>query len=295
MGMPVYNGENFIRGTLDSLLAQTFEDFELIISDNGSLDKTQKICEEYADLDKRIRYYRNPENRGAAWNYNRVFELSKGEYFKWAAHDDVIAPEYLGRCVEILDRYPSVVLCFPGINYIDESGTVLNTQRENLSIYSESPKKRLRDLVCHQLRSDDIFWAIFGLVRKKALEKTSLIQNFVASDQVLLLEILLLGDFHQVSENLFYRRNHPSTSTRKYTSPKKRMKWFDPDKNSRIVLPAWNLLFKHMLSIKRAKLDMRESLCCYFEILRRFANRWRTLGGELKMVALEVIGNKTIE
>ena len=103
IGMPVFNGENYLAEALDSLLTQTFSDFELIISDNASTDKTEEICRAYAVRDQRIRYFRNQENLGASRNYNRVFELSSGEYFKWAAHDDLCAPEFLGRCVDVLD------------------------------------------------------------------------------------------------------------------------------------------------------------------------------------------------
>ena len=95
IGLPVYNGENFLEFALDSILGQTFQDFELIISDNASTDATESICRRYAAKDSRIRYYRNPNNQGAAQNYNRVFALARGEYFKWAAHDDVCKPNYL--------------------------------------------------------------------------------------------------------------------------------------------------------------------------------------------------------
>ena len=110
IGMPIYNGDEFLKEAIESLLNQTFEDFEIIISDNASTDQTQQICRYYADLDPRIRYYRCKENLGAAWNYNRVFELSYGEYFKWAAHDDYCAPSFFERCVEALDRDRNIIL-----------------------------------------------------------------------------------------------------------------------------------------------------------------------------------------
>ena len=109
LGLPVYNGENFIAQAIESILAQTFTDFELIITDNGSTDRTPKICEAYAARDRRVAYSRNPENLGAAPNFNRAFALSSGRYFKWVAHDDLIAPEFLARCVKVLDNDPSVV------------------------------------------------------------------------------------------------------------------------------------------------------------------------------------------
>ena len=111
IGMPVYNGENFVKGALDSILAQTFQDFELIISDNASTDKTKEICQKYAAKDQRITLLCNEKNVGAAKNYNRTFYASSGKYFMWLAHDDLIATEYLERCVEILEQNPSIVLC----------------------------------------------------------------------------------------------------------------------------------------------------------------------------------------
>jgi glycosyltransferase involved in cell wall biosynthesis len=122
VGMPVFNGDRFIAETIDSILAQTFGDFELIISDNASTDGTEKICRQYADDDGRIRYVRNRENLGAAYNYNQTFHLSSGDYFKWACHDDLLRPEFLERCVEVLDRDPSAVLVYTDWAPIDETG-----------------------------------------------------------------------------------------------------------------------------------------------------------------------------
>src|SRR3954471_8256298 len=100
IGLSVYNGEPFIREALDSLLSQTFRDFELIVSDNASTDGTSEICEAYAARDSRVRYYRNEKNMGAGWNTRRVFSLARGQYFKWAACDDICAPEFLERCID---------------------------------------------------------------------------------------------------------------------------------------------------------------------------------------------------
>ena len=126
LGLPVYNGETFLAETLDSLLAQTFDDFELVISDNASTDDSQQICERYAALDPRVRYVRQVENRGAAWNFGEVFRLARGEYFKWCAHDDVCLPEFLAECVKVLDETPSVAWCMTGIEVIDRFGNPLD-------------------------------------------------------------------------------------------------------------------------------------------------------------------------
>lgn len=291
IGLPVYNGENFIKAAIDSVLAQTFEDFELIISDNASTDRTQEICQSYVALDKRVRYYRNPQNIGAARNYNRVFASSTAEYFKWIAHDDVIAPAYLQRCVEVMDRDQNVTVCFPAITYIDALGNVLKQQREeNLSIRGSRAAARARVMVNHQLKSTDIFWAIFGLMRCSALRQTPLHGSYVASDQVLLIQMLLLGEFYQVPEPLYFRRDHPFASMTKHRSPQERQAWFDTQKKQRIILPNWNLLFKYLSSVKRAPLTSSTKMRCYYEVFRRFTNQWRNLAGEFKLVAAQIAG-----
>src|SRR6185436_6923974 len=104
IGVPVYNGERYLAATLDSLLAQTFDNFEIIVSDNASSDRTAQLALEYAERDSRVRYTRNPRNLGAGANYRRAFQLSRGQYFRWSAADDISAPESLARCVEVLDR-----------------------------------------------------------------------------------------------------------------------------------------------------------------------------------------------
>src|SRR5262245_17532257 len=110
IGMPVYNSEKYIRQAVDSFLTQDYEHLELIISDNSSTDGTQEICLEYAARDKRVSYYRNERNMGMTWNENRLFELSRGEYFKWAGSYDFIAPSFLSACKRVLESDPTVVL-----------------------------------------------------------------------------------------------------------------------------------------------------------------------------------------
>src|SRR6516165_10634650 len=110
VGLFVYNGERFLEETLQSILNQTFTDFELIISDNASTDRTGEIAQAYAKRDGRIRYHRNEKNMGAGWNARRVYELATGKYFRWATVDDLLAPELLRRCVEILESDPGGVL-----------------------------------------------------------------------------------------------------------------------------------------------------------------------------------------
>jgi Glycosyltransferases involved in cell wall biogenesis len=143
IGLPVFNGEKYLREAIDSILAQTFTDFELIISDNASTDRTEEICKEYEAKDPRVRYYRNELNLGAAPNYNRLVELSRGEYFKWACHDDLCAPEFLEKCVEILEQNSPIILCYTRTLIIDENGKpILDDFGDDLNLQMPKPHER---------------------------------------------------------------------------------------------------------------------------------------------------------
>ena len=112
IGMPVHNGQRFIRSAIESLLSQTCGDFELVISDNASTDATEAICREYQARDARVRYSRSERNLGGPANFRRVFHLCSGELHKWATADDYWEPTFVERCVEILDARPDVVLAY---------------------------------------------------------------------------------------------------------------------------------------------------------------------------------------
>ena len=263
IGLPVYNGENYLAEALDSLLAQTYTHFELIISDNASTDRTPEICQVYAARDVRIRYYRNGENLGAAANYNRVFALSSGKYFKWAAHDDVHAPEMLEQCMEVLERDESIVLCHTKTVIIDEHGKPYLNYLAKLDTMSDRPSLRFRETIgehwCYQ---------VFGVFRSSVLEHTRLIDRYSDSDRVLLAELALRGRVHEVPRILFFRRDHPETSTRRYVSIGDRMAWFDPKARPGVCLAYW-LKFKGYLSaISRAPLSRRERFLTYVQLSR---------------------------
>ena len=271
IGMPVLDGEKYIRESFDSILAQTHSDFELIISDNASDDGTQEICKSYAKRDPRIRYYRNEKNLGAARNFNRVFELSSGRYFKWAAHDDVIAPEFLERCVKELEGDASLVLCHTRTIYIDEAGRTLGNYAISLNrTGSLRPQDRFGDLIrfdywCHE---------VFGLIRASALAKTRLIGGFIGSDRNLLAELGLIGRFHEIPEYLFFSRDHPDRSIRAMPAPHMRREWFDPTGKGQTVFPHWRNFIEFVKSVKRASLSRSERASCYIKMAFWFGKTW---------------------
>lgn len=264
IGLPVYNGENFIQAAIESILAQTFEDFELIISDNASTDKTQEICLRYVARDPRVHYYRSEENMGASWNYNRVFELSRGAYFKWSAHDDVCAPDFLKKCVEVMEKDPSVVLCFPQTKIIDAQGEIVGNSDFKLDTDSESPSKRFASLIL--ARGHKCFEA-FALNRREAIEGTRLMGNYPVSDRVFLGEMALRGRFFMVPEYLFFNRCH---STQSVTIPtlQQRAQWFDTKMKGRIVFPDWRVFAEYWRAIGLAPINRREKIRCYWHMLK---------------------------
>lgn len=147
LGLPVFNGENFLEEAIRSLLAQTFNDFELIISDNASTDRTAEICRTYASQDARIRLFRAEANQGAAPNFNHVAVRAEGRYFKWVAHDDLCAPAYLETCVRVLDEQPDVVLCHTLARHIDENGTPRGVYKEDQGFDQDTPAERLSNMI----------------------------------------------------------------------------------------------------------------------------------------------------
>src|SRR5262249_26492963 len=137
------NADRYVREAIDSILAQNC-DLELVISDNGSTDQTEEICREYAARDPRVRYFRNSENRGAAWNYNNCFKLSSGKYFKWAAYDDKLAPDFCSKCISVLENNPDFVLVYSWASVIDEDGNFLRFDSDKLNLPDTKPYTRFK-------------------------------------------------------------------------------------------------------------------------------------------------------
>jgi glycosyltransferase involved in cell wall biosynthesis len=266
IGMPVFNGEKYIRFALDSILAQSFQCFELIISDNASTDRTQEICLEYVAKDKRIRYYRNKQNIGAARNHNRVFELSVGEYFKWAAHDDILAPDFLSQCLNVLDRDPSTVLCHSKTGRINERGELLGKYEPKIRYSSSKAHQRFGDSIAF---SNDAWVLLFGLIRPNSLKMTRLFQSYIGSDRNLLAEISLTGRFYEIPNLLFFRREHGQAYTNKnYKNHHEQLAWWTKTNLNKLVFPYWRRYIEYFNSVRRMHLKWIEKQMCYAQIIK---------------------------
>jgi glycosyltransferase involved in cell wall biosynthesis len=211
IGLPVFNGERYLARAIDSVLGQDSRDLELVICDNASSDRTAEICAAYARGDPRVRYHRNPLNLGAGPNYDRCFGLARGTYFKWAAHDDRLAPDYLSRAVAALDAAPEAVLCTTGVAEIGPGDEVRRMYRNVFpGIDAPSPARRLAALIHTRHECEDFF----GLFRREALLGSSLHGTHSGSDRVLLAEMALRGPWVSVPEPLFLHREHEGRYTR---------------------------------------------------------------------------------
>lgn len=273
VGLPVYNGENFIIETLDSILSQTYTDFELIISDNASTDNTQNICKAYAAKDKRIRYYRNEQNLGGAWNYNRALDLSKGAYFKWAAHDDVLAPTLIAECVNIMDEDSSIILCHSKTSVINENSLLIDFAYRHLEMTDAlDPCQRFHSILFNLVSCDQIF----GLIRVSALKQTSRYCGYWTADKGLISELSLWGRFHELDQTLLFRRSHPDQVTRQPL--RKKYEW----SNSYKALPMPYQLQatkRYLTSIQKAPLTLSQKVNCYVSVLGLISQfkKWENL------------------
>ncbi|MFC2050553.1 glycosyltransferase family 2 protein [Chloroflexota bacterium] len=210
IGMLVYNGETHIRQALDSLLAQEYKNFELIISDNASTDRTRDICLEYAVRDERIRYYRNETNMGAIWNGNRVLELSSGEYFMWAAHDDYWNPRYIRLCLEAFSISEDVVLAGALCEGVDSETGEPSCSFPGLSTVGLGPYARLMRVGSMYSGNKGPHGLFYGVYKKSALRAVMPFKKIPPMiDQLLVAELSLQGEFVTIPEKLLFKRVRP--------------------------------------------------------------------------------------
>ncbi len=245
IGMPVYNGEAYLEDALRCFLDQTVDDLEIVVSDDASTDRTAEISQDLAAKDSRIRYCPSTERLGGSRNFNRVFALSGGRYFRWAAHDDLCAPTYLERCLEALESAPDVVMAHSAAEYIDAAGEPVRVlrhgyvdgagyvERDAVSgdhfgrlAASSRPHVRLRAAINHYSLKG---LPIFGVGRMEAFERTLLHRPFYGADKVIVAELALQGRIVEVPEVLFFRRTHPGASTR-LQGKGQRATWADPQR-----------------------------------------------------------------
>jgi glycosyltransferase involved in cell wall biosynthesis len=279
VGIPVHNGEKYLPTAVDSVLRQDYEDFEVIISDNASTDSTPEICREYAARDKRIHYVRSQANIGAAPNFNRVFALAQGEYFKWLSHDDECYPAFLSSCMEVLEEAPdSVTLVYPLCEVIDEGGNFRRRIVEDVKTSAPRPDQRFRRVVFNRTSAQ----ALCGLIRSKHLRQTRLRGSFPMDDCALLAELALLGELWEIPRVLLKIRLHPGNANRLHTTGRSLAAWMDPvNKNKTFFLPPEvRLLVEGFRSVEHVPLRPVDKLLCYATALAYSVRPMRNFAGK---------------
>ncbi|MCL4457654.1 MAG: glycosyltransferase [Nitrospirae bacterium] len=303
VGMPLYNAAKMLRMSkaIESLLNQNYENIEIIISDNGSTDETEAICKEFAAQDKRIKYFRNDVNLGIVYNFNRVFELSQGKYFMWAAHDDTRSPQFISKCVEKLEANPDAVLC--------QAYTQVTIEGNNSIMYiaTFNDLENKQDILDRYSLAIRILpaTALYGIMRSEAMKKTLLWQKHAAADVAFLFELLLYGKFIQVSEVLFtyYGREKWSTMEQEYHAfhPERKMpKIYWPfiilmiEQIKRIIRSPLSLKIKTSLTALTVAINVKTVTLKIICRLTTFLNNEKCPEVILKYIVKEYLDNKNI-
>lgn len=208
LGIPVYNGERFINQALDALLAQTYDHLELVISDNASTDRTGEICQGYAANDPRIKYFRSPINNGVYANYRRVVALATGEYFMWAAADDLKPPTAVEECIKAILKNDRAVMAHGIVLVRTAGGAGLFEYANSMHLTEASAGARVRAFT-RGLRHNGM---LYGLYRREALTN-GILGNHIGQDYLLCLQMCLLGAVEYIETPMINIREREAIPT----------------------------------------------------------------------------------
>jgi glycosyltransferase involved in cell wall biosynthesis len=295
VGLPVYNGEKYVADSIESLLGQTYGDFELIISDNASTDSTVDICLDYAKRDQRVRVIRQPVNLGLAPNHNLVRDEARGEFFKWAAADDLYGRDLFAHCVDALDRYPDVILAHAYEGVVDGDGNVTQAMEYPLITDASRPSERFRSWLFGSsglfdstdpdhpgmLRVDNngilSFCDEYGVIRTAALRSIKPHGSYHHPDRIVVTELLLRGRFHITPEWLYFRRDNTDRSYNKSPTIRARCEISDPRRKNRLLHPTARLVGEYFLgyvnAIRQGPIPAAEKRACYRHLAQWVSDR----------------------
>ncbi|GAB3048390.1 glycosyltransferase family 2 protein [Intrasporangium mesophilum] len=294
VGLPVYNAAAYLDQALESLLAQTHADLEIIVSDNGSTDATPSICRRFAAADDRVRYVRHDANRGAAFNHNFVFHEASAPYFRWFAYDDVLEPRCIEACAALLDAAPEVVLAWPQTTVIDETGAVRCDYRTDLPFDNATPATRLRSLLGHRTSETllHMCYPVYGLMRRDVLGSTHLMAATPSADTILLVELALRGPWAQVPERLFLHRRHAASSM-VGTTPEQVAAYYDPRAGAVFPMPQTRLAQGYARAVLSTPLPAQDRARCLGVVAQwlRRDKQGRIILGEWKIRMKQAIAS----
>ena len=278
LGCAVYNSdEHALRRSLDSVLAQTFEDFELIICDNSLDDVTGAICLEYVDRDKRVSYYHNEVNIGAYPNFWRTFQIARGKYLKWVADDDILDPEYLAKCAAVLDNDSSIALCYSRVTVIDVDGKAKDDDGARIEVMHDSPLERFLGVLDHSWNAQ----GFYGLMRADVVRRTHPVSDECArlADMLLMAEVALYGKIYQIPEKLFtYTLHELDWTDRESLNATFYKMCFPTNPNRGITFPNCKFAYELLEAVRYSPLSLEDKAKLYSTvpllIQRRISGFW---------------------
>jgi glycosyltransferase involved in cell wall biosynthesis len=263
--VPVYNGERFLEQCLDSLLAQTYGNFVLVISDNASTDRTQEICQKYVKADSRVRYHRNRVNVGMYGNYNLVLGLVDTPYVKLANADDFWAPEMLADAMDEMEREPSLVLCHPRTVLVDEDGREIHRHEKPLHLMEDDPALRFRRV----LTELGLVNQLMGVIRTDAVRSMLPFMNYAPADSVFLAELSLYGKIMELPGFQYFRRFHEACSSWDRKSDSHQVRLVSSAGTQRVHLATWKYHWGLVRRVLRSPLGLGAKM----ELLRFLGRR----------------------
>jgi hypothetical protein len=220
IGMTLRNRAEYLAAAADSLLAQTYEHFQLVMIDDGSSDETESIARAFVERDRRVRYVRFNQRRGMVAAWRAAFEQATADgavYFAWASDHDRWHPRWLETLAATLSDQPDVVLAYPLTQRIDPDGSPLakpTRQFETSGVQDRDERWRLFN------RSDGVAAGdmIYGLMRTDPVRDSGIFREVLCPDRLLLAELTLRGQIRQVPEVLWYRRQFAAGSVERQRS-----------------------------------------------------------------------------
>jgi glycosyltransferase involved in cell wall biosynthesis len=263
IGIPVYNGESFLARAIQSILDQEYPNLEILISDNASTDGTEKICREFLEKDQRIRYHRFDKNRGATANFRKTFEMAKGTYFKWAAHDDILGKSYISKCVDYLEKNNDTGLCHCYTYFINEQEEITdNSTHDQIEYENGDSYLNYRTFLKRFRFGQDDAGIINGVFRRSVLAQTNLLESYNSSDLTLMANLVLMTRIKIIPEYHFYKRRHLKNSTQANKNNKSWTRFFDTSKKkTEVPLMIWYRKFNQY--VYKSNLTVGQKLMAY--------------------------------
>lgn len=272
VGLPVYNGGNFLSQAIESILSQDFQDIELIISDNCSTDNTEEICLRYQKMDERIKYHRLEINLGALKNFLNVLGLSSAPYFMWTSHDDLRERLFINKCLDKIESDPSIALVYPRSKVLDNNSRFMGIANDHINTDQDNPIERFRHLIW-EIGMCNMF---YGLYRTNIIKKARAWNESLFGDNLILAEISLLGKIVQIDDALFIRR---LTRNYNYRTQDERNTQLISDIEPRlfsegITLPHCRLTYAHLELVNYSEVEDSEKDFLMNDVLKCFKTRF---------------------